>query len=127
MAILLRKLSRLIVILALAASVGGHWALLQSVAWTRMLIERAQTQSFAEAVRNTLDGRHPCEMCQRITEGQEKEQKPERQNAKIKSDWVCVVHVITLLPPEEEMIFPAAEIEMPPRPEPPRLPPPKSA
>lgn len=127
MAIVLRKASRLIVILALLASVGGHWALLQSVAWTRMIIERTQTDSFATAVQTTLDGEHPCDMCKRITEGEQKERQPAKSPLNVKVDLLCERRLIAIVPPSEPMIFPSSPVEGTPRAERPPVPPPRAA
>jgi hypothetical protein len=126
-AIVLRKASRLIVILALLASVGGHWALLQSLAWTRMLIERTHTASFATAVQTTLDGEHPCDMCKRITEGKQNEQQPEKSPLGAKVDLLCERRVIAIAPPSEPMNFPSSPTEGMPRAERPPVPPPRAA
>ena len=127
MTIVLRKASRLVVILALLASVGGHWALLQSVAWTRMIIERTQTESFAAALQETLDGEHPCDMCKRITEGKQHEQQEEKAPVKVKLDLVCELRLIAIAPPSEPVIFPSGPTEGTPRAERPPVPPPRLA
>ena len=127
MALVLRKASRLIVVLALLASVGGHWALLQSVAWTRMIIERTQTESFATAVQTTLDGEHPCDMCKRITEGKQNERQPEKSPFNVKVDLLCERRVIAITPPSEPMIFLSGPTGGTPRAERPPLPPPRLA
>ena len=126
-AIVLRKASRFIVILALLASIGGHWALLQSVAWTRMLIERTHADSFATAVQTTLDGEHPCDMCKRITEGKQSEQQPEKSQVKVKMDLLCERRLIAIAPPSAPMIFQSGPTEGTPRAERPPVPPPRAA
>ena len=127
MAIVLRKASRLIVILALLASIGGHWALLQSLAWTRMIIERTQTESFAAAVQTSLDGEHPCDLCKRITEGKQHEQKPEQSQAKMKVDLLCELRIIAIAPPSVTMIFQSGPTDGTSRAERPPVPPPRAA
>lgn len=126
-ALVLRKASRLLVILALLASVGGHWALLQSVAWTRMIIERTHTDSFAAAVQTTLDGEHPCDMCQRITEGKQSEQQEEKVQVKVKLDMLCELRLIAIMPPSPPLNFPSSPTEGMPRAECPPVPPPRMA
>ena len=126
-ALVLRKASRLIVILALLASVGGHWAVLQSVAWTRMIIERTHADSFVTAVKTTLDGEHPCDMCKRITEGKQSEQQPEKSQVKVKMDLLCERRLIAIAPPSEPMIFQSGPTEGTPRAERPPVPPPRAA
>lgn len=127
MALVLRKASRLIVILALLASVGGHWALLQSVAWTRMIIERTQTDSFATALQTTLDGEHPCDLCKRITEGKQNEQQPEQGQMNVKVDLLCERRLIAIAPPSVPVIFPSSPTGGMPRAERPPVPPPRAA
>lgn len=46
---------------------------LQSVAWTRMLIANSRTDTLPTALVKTFDGKHPCKMCHQIREGREEE------------------------------------------------------
>ncbi len=62
--------------LAVFLSVGGHWAVLQSVAWARMFADFSRTESITSALEKTFDGRHPCAMCLKIREGRAQEKKP---------------------------------------------------
>ena len=77
MALALHKLCRLVLILALLASCGAHWFVLQSVAWTSMLVERSREVSFVQAVKLTFDGAHPCALCQTIETGRRSEPQPD--------------------------------------------------
>lgn len=54
---------------------GGHWGMLQVVAWTQMLHDYSKTQSVLTAVKYTFDGTHPCSMCLKIDESRQQEQK----------------------------------------------------
>lgn len=63
-------------LVALFALLGGHWAVLQSVAWARMLADFSRTESLGTAIAKTFDGDHPCPMCLKIREGCAQEQKP---------------------------------------------------
>jgi len=63
------------VVLALSLVLGPHWTLLQTVAWTGMLIHYAQGGSFKEALLKTFDGHHPCGLCLTIRKGQQEEQR----------------------------------------------------
>lgn len=56
-------------VVALCLSLGMHWALLQSLAWTGMLISWSQEVSLVEAVKNTFDGGHPCPLCKAVETG----------------------------------------------------------
>ncbi len=55
--------------LLLSLTLGLHWAVLQSVAWVAMLVERTHEASFSLAVETTFDGRHPCRICQVVEAG----------------------------------------------------------
>jgi hypothetical protein len=62
-------------LVALFVTLGGHWALLQSVAWARMLADFSRTETLGTAIGKTFDGEHPCPMCLQIREGKAQEQK----------------------------------------------------
>jgi hypothetical protein len=74
------RLTRLLVIGALAISLGAHWALLQAVAWAGMLYSYSQQAGVKQAVAMTFDGEHPCCLCKAIQAGkaQEREQRDDR-------------------------------------------------
>jgi hypothetical protein len=71
------RLGHLFLIVALLAATGGHWAVLQTVAWTNMLANNLRTGSIEEALTKTFDGKNPCSMCQQITAGKRAEKKAE--------------------------------------------------
>ena len=60
---------------ALFLIAGGHWAMLQSVAWATMVHDYSRTASLSQAVENTLDGYHPCPLCKKITSARASEEK----------------------------------------------------
>ena len=121
------RFARLLVVLALVASIGGHWALLQSVAWTQMLVERTQVASFGEAVKTTFDGAHPCAMCKRINDGKQKEQQPEQALLKVKLDVICERALVAVFPPRIDAEFAQTEMSGERRAERPPLLPPRVA
>ena len=69
------KLGHVLLIVALLAAVGGHWVVLQSVAWTNMLAENLRTDSVTGAFEKTFDGHNPCRLCKAITAGKKSEKK----------------------------------------------------
>lgn len=73
----------MIVALALCVGLGGHWALLQVVAWTGMLISYSQESTIEEALTKTFDGEHPCSMCKKISKGRETEQKQKSRTVSV--------------------------------------------
>jgi hypothetical protein len=66
----------------LSLSLGLHWALLQTIAWTGMIVTYSRDGSFAEAVGKTFDGKHPCCMCKAIKQGRAEEKKQEQKQVK---------------------------------------------
>ncbi len=72
---LLWRCGNYLLILALLGATGGHWAMLQTIAWGGMLVENLQTDSWRTALGKTFDGKHPCQMCQQIKAGKKTEKK----------------------------------------------------
>ena len=59
---------------ALFLVVGGHWGVLQTVAWAKMAWTYAQAEgSLGSCLEKTFDGAHPCAMCKSIKVAKEKE------------------------------------------------------
>lgn len=73
--VVLSRAAKLGLLFLLVISLGGQWALLQSVAWTGMLINYSRDGSIKEAVCKTFDGKHPCCLCKAIAAGKKSDQK----------------------------------------------------
>jgi len=73
----LPRLAKVVLVLALSASIGLHWAFFQSLAWTSMLADHLRRDSLAQAVELTFDGNHPCPLCKAIAAGKKSEKKNE--------------------------------------------------
>lgn len=86
-----------LVVAALCLSLGVHWALLQSLAWTGMLLSWSQEVSLVEAVKNTFDGEHPCPLCKAVESGQQQAPKSAPLQ-RIKLDAV-LAFAVRLVPP----------------------------
>ncbi len=71
----LRNVGAAVCLLTLFLSAGGHWAVLQSIAYTGMLIEFAQKDSLGIAVQKTFDDRFACGLCPKIRAGYTKERQ----------------------------------------------------
>ena len=67
------RLGHVLLILALLAATGGHWAVLQTVAWTNMLATNLRTDSLEVALTKTFDGQHPCKLCKVVADGKKSE------------------------------------------------------
>ena len=83
------RIGHVLLILALLAATGGHWAVLQTVAWTNMLADNLRTQSFGAAIARTFDGQHPCSMCKAISQGKKAEKKTEFPLLAKRLEFVC--------------------------------------
>jgi hypothetical protein len=95
------RLGNFLLIVALLAATGGHWALLQGVAWTNMLAENLRTESLGAAIAKTFDGEHPCPMCKAISKGKKSEQKTELPLLAKKLEFVCERGVFIFSTPSE--------------------------
>jgi hypothetical protein len=71
----LLRLGQLLACIALFSIAGGHYAVLQTVAWTGMLVDYSRSAGLVEGVKQTFDGDHPCKMCLSIEETKREEQK----------------------------------------------------
>jgi hypothetical protein len=92
---LFHRVSRFLVLIAAVQILGGHWAVLQTVAWTGMLVDFARRESLPVAVAKTFDGAHPCSLCHTVAEGRQQEQQ---QGAK-----VLIVKLDAVLPVRAEL------------------------
>jgi len=70
-----RFIGTLSIAMALFSLSGGHWALLQSVAWGRMIQAYSTQGSFQSAVQKTFDGKHRCSLCKKIEQAKQQEKK----------------------------------------------------
>jgi hypothetical protein len=80
-----QRLGHALTLLAVLTVMGLHWAVLQSVAWERMLAENLGRTPLFAALQETFDGKHPCALCKAIAVGKNSEQKKDiaRQHGKL--------------------------------------------
>lgn len=60
------RLTRFVLIASLFGSMGGHLAVLQTVAWAKMALNFSRHDSVRVSLQKTFDGNHPCAMCLKI-------------------------------------------------------------
>ena len=124
---MLKRLSKIVVVVSLVAMVGGHWAILQSVAWVGMAFSFAQTAPLGIALKKTFDGKNPCALCKAVDEGK----KSEREHASLKVETkldLCLAPSTALLDlPEPFAVLPGAAERADVRFEAPLSPPPRLA
>jgi hypothetical protein len=116
--------------IALFAMLGGHWFVLQSVAWTRMLADFSQQDSLLVAISKTFDGEHPCPMCRKIQAGRQQEEQQEKNKPLLKIEKMPDLildkrqSLLTFVPAEADDAVPTVPrlradfIEFPPVPPP---------
>jgi hypothetical protein len=100
------QIGKCLVIAALVATTGAHWALLQSVAWTTMLADNLRTHSLSESVARTFDGKYPCPICRAIAAGKKSEQKKEFTSPMQKLEFPPVAENFVLFAPSHFRLLP---------------------
>jgi hypothetical protein len=90
---------RWLVIAAMMSAFGGHWLVLQSVAWTAMVCSSALHESLGEALAETFDGLHPCPLCKKIEKGSSSEKQRDAQAAMSKIDFFFQTSGVALVAP----------------------------
>jgi hypothetical protein len=120
----LKSIAKWLLVSALCFSLGLHWALLQGIAWTGMVVSYAENSSLSEAVAKTFDGRHPCKICKIVTEGKKSEQRQDVQKPALKLETslpatqVVLFHPSFISPPAALPDSPLARSLTPPTPPP---------
>jgi hypothetical protein len=81
---------------------GLHWTVLQTVAWTRMLLEYSQSAPLGVALAMTFDGKHPCTICRAVEEGrrQERNQDPTTASDSLRLECDLPAAAVTTTAPE---------------------------
>jgi hypothetical protein len=118
---------RLLTAVALACSVGLHWFLLQSLAWTAMLADNLATAPFSVAIQRTFDGKHPCPLCRAVADGRKSEKKSEALAPLKKFEGLNEAIAIVVSPPASFPAIRAQEAVFETLPQAPPTPPPRAA
>jgi hypothetical protein len=107
MRVRLLALGPIISVAAMLNVCGGQWLVLQSVAWTGMLIKYSQQDGLAQAVAETFDGDHPCDICKGI---QREKATDEEENVPIEKQWDMKFFVS----PRARTLYPPASFDLQP-------------
>jgi len=94
-----RRLLQVSVAAALIIAVGGHWAVLQSVAWVSMAVTYSKTDSLEVALKKTFDGRHPCKLCAAVKEASKRNKSSLCSRSKPNSTLFACKQSPTFIPP----------------------------
>jgi hypothetical protein len=101
-----KRLGKIFIVIALAAMLGAHWTLLQTVAWTTMLANNLQSNSFQAAAEKTFDGKHPCCLCKAIAAGKKSEKKNEIATLAQKLEFPLAKENSVLIAPSQFQLLP---------------------
>jgi hypothetical protein len=82
------RASQYLLIGTLFVSLGGHLALLQTMAWGNMLVGFSRVSSLQEAAKKTFDGEHPCPLCKVVKESKKQEDKKSLVKAESKMEVI---------------------------------------
>ncbi|MDW8344078.1 MAG: hypothetical protein RMM51_06265 [Verrucomicrobiae bacterium] len=80
--------------LVLLLLTGGPWAMLQAIAWGKMLFDYSRSSDVAQAIIKTFNGRNPCRMCQSIAQARAEEQRKDPSRTipvGSESFWVAIM------------------------------------
>lgn len=70
-------LRKIIAILCCLQLLGGSYGILQTIAWSRMIVTNTQTDGLVTGIIKTFDGDHPCTMCSQISEAKKQDKAPD--------------------------------------------------
>jgi hypothetical protein len=113
-----------IIAILLAFSIGGHWAVLQSMAWMGMIVSYSQKSGVMTGIKKTFDGNHPCDLCKLVSKAKSEQKTQDVTQVQAKLDFFLVNQLEFVAKPMPRALlphFPAiAELlfEVPPIPPP---------
>jgi hypothetical protein len=120
-------LLRVVLAAMILVMTGGHWLILQSVAWTKMILDYSRSSSVRTAIEQTFDGRHPCEMCKLIQREKQSSKQQELQQPSVNFDvFFSEARAFGFFDPPYSWIPDARDFMHPSRWDPPPVPPPRS-
>lgn len=95
------KVIRWIILGMMCLSLGLHWAVIQGIAWTTMLVSYSQSDGLIQAVTKTFDGQHPCPLCEAVEDGSRKTGGKNAEGAKpsLKKFEAVVADTLRIVPP----------------------------
>jgi hypothetical protein len=113
--------------LALCCAIGLQWLALQSIAWTAMIVDYSKNASLCEAISKTLDGAHPCSLCQIVNRGKAAEKKSDLQVFTPKIDMICATRGTARVLLFVQFDYPTANFSVSEVRQPPSVPPPRTS
>ena len=104
-----RLFGKIVLVLCLTVSVGGHWGILQSVAWLKMTWDLSGDHSLSAAVDQVLRGENPCQLCRFVEAGKKAEKEQPALKQKLKLDYAWQLASLRTFPPSvaDPLVFQA--------------------
>ena len=112
-AVVSRVLKRIVAFLlvgVLAWNSGLPQGILQTIAWGQMLSSYSRQAGLEEGLRQTFDGRHPCELCKRIAQSRPGSASTHLTAAPLPPAdllWIFATITARILPSEQNPLFPS--------------------
>lgn len=100
------RLGHIFLIVALLGATGGHWAVLQTIAWADMLRTNLQSETVGTAITKTFDGQNPCKMCKQISAGKTAEKQSDLPLQIKKLEFVSQRPAWLILAPQDFQLLP---------------------
>jgi hypothetical protein len=121
-----RRISALALLTAFVLSCGGHWYVLQGIAWVNMVQEFSEHVPLIAAVKMTVSGQYPCKMCKAIAEKKQQEEKEQTKLPQVKKDFLEPLELVLAEPGSAPWIHPVPTFHLAPRWGTPPTPPPRA-
>ena len=121
------KFAQFLIVASLIVTIGGHWAVLQTIAWAGMAISYSKNAPLTDALVKTFDGKHPCQLCKAVKAGKQAERKEATLKVETKLDFWLARAASLLDAPMPFVVLPGESDSVQPRAEPPPTPPPRLA
>lgn len=104
--------ARWMMVLGLMVSIGLHTVVIQSAAWAGMLVSYSmQKGSVVQAVSDTFDGEHPCELCklaQQAENAAADDKQAPKVEGKVKVHLIAEVMPVIVISAPPPLVFSAA-------------------
>lgn len=123
----MRRFSALLILIAFVFSTGGHWYVLQGVAWTKMVSEFSEHAPLARAIKMAVSGQYPCKMCKVIAEKKQQEEQSQYKLPTIKKDFVSLQPAPLAQPVFTNLAYAVVQMHFTARGSRPSVPPPRAA
>jgi hypothetical protein len=82
----MKSLARIALVVSLMVSIGGHWGMLQAIAWARMLQDYSAEKGLAGGIKDTFSGERPCPMCLKLRKEKSEAEKSKAPVSQEKTD-----------------------------------------